>query len=222
MRYHFYTAGNGITISLEESFVLELGNPRLDAVLRHIVLVVFVAHKSAELVVVDGLGFDVVVSVLAGHTENLGTLGGEEIVKLSGGITVVVTVRLLVAHTEDGDLLSINIEVGEGIVEPVIPRGSRSLLISTSVPSRGTDDKAVSSGDGGIFGITDVLGFSTDGISDVSGNGFGVSGGGGVVKSNRVEGGGGRGSVHGRSEGFSGGQEGGNEDCVLGKHFDDF
>ena len=47
-----------ITVCLEESFVLELGNPGLGAVLGQIVLVVFVAHESAELVVVNGLGFD--------------------------------------------------------------------------------------------------------------------------------------------------------------------
>jgi hypothetical protein len=43
--------------SLEESFVLELGNPVLDTVLGHIVLVVFVAHESNELIVTNGLGF---------------------------------------------------------------------------------------------------------------------------------------------------------------------
>merc|ERR1712194_835034 len=182
-------AGNGITISLEESFVLELGNPRLDAVLRHIVLVVFVHHKSNELVVTDGLGFDVVVSVLAGHTENLGTLGGEKVVKLSGGITVVVTVRLLVANTEDGNLLSVDVEVGEGVVEPVIPRGSGSLLISSSVPGRGTDDESIGSGDVAFRRISDVFGGSTSFIGNVPGNGFRVSGGGGVVKSNSVQGG---------------------------------
>ena len=43
---------------LEESFILKLGNPCLGTVFGHIVLVVFVAHKSAEFVVVYGLGFD--------------------------------------------------------------------------------------------------------------------------------------------------------------------
>ena len=45
-------------ICLEESFILKLGNPCLGTVFGHIVLVVFVAHKSAEFVVVYGLGFD--------------------------------------------------------------------------------------------------------------------------------------------------------------------
>mmetsp|Transcript_25352 Transcript_25352/g.55677 ORF Transcript_25352/g.55677 Transcript_25352/m.55677 type:complete len:220 (-) Transcript_25352:15-674(-) len=209
-----------ITVCLEESFVLELGNPGLGAVLGQIVLVVFVAHESAELVVVNGLGFDVVVSLLAGHTENLGTLGGEKIVELSGGITVVVTVGLLVTNTEDGDLLSVDVEVGEGVVEPVVPRGSRALFVGTRVPGRGTDDESVGSGDLVIGGVTDVVDVeASGGFGDVGGNGLGVSGGSRVVEVDGLEGGGGRSLAHGRSKGFGGGHEDGEDGGVAGEHF---
>jgi hypothetical protein len=164
----------------------------------------------------------VVVSVLAGHSEELGTSCREKVVKFSGGITVVVTVRLLVTNSEDSNLLIGKVEFGEDIVEPVIPAGSGALLVGTSVPSGGTDDKSISSGDIIIAGIIDVNGFGSSGFGDVSGNGFGVSGGGGVVKSNSVQGGGGRGLVHGRSESFGGGQEGGDDGGVAGKHDVDY
>ena len=162
-----------------------------------------------------------VVSFLAGHTENFGTFGSEQVVKFSGGITVVVAVGLLVTDTKDGNLLSINVEVGEGIVEPVIPRGSRSLLVGSSVPGRGTDDEGIGSGDLGIGCIANVIGTCTDFVSDVCGDGFGVSGGSGVVKPDCIQCSVDWGLVHGWSKSFSRGHEGGGNDGVAGKHFDD-
>mmetsp|Transcript_47961 Transcript_47961/g.55335 ORF Transcript_47961/g.55335 Transcript_47961/m.55335 type:complete len:85 (+) Transcript_47961:84-338(+) len=67
-------------LCLEESFLLELCDPFLGTIFGHIILIIFVTHKSNKLVITDGLGFDVVVSFLTGHPEDLGTLRREEIV----------------------------------------------------------------------------------------------------------------------------------------------
>merc|ERR1712238_599912 len=65
---------------LEESFFLELCDPFLGTFFGHIILIIFVTHQSNKLVITNGLGFDVVVSFLTGHPEDLRTLRGEEIV----------------------------------------------------------------------------------------------------------------------------------------------
>merc|ERR1712028_64787 len=142
---------------LEEPFILQLGDPCLGTVFGHIVLVIFVAHESAEFVVVHSLGFDVIVSLLAGHTENFGSLGGEKVVQFAGGVAVVVTVRLLITDTKDCDFLSVDVKIGKCIVEPVIPRGTRSLFVGTGVPRWCADDQSIGSSDFIIGRITDFV-----------------------------------------------------------------
>merc|ERR1719491_431150 len=48
-----------------------------------------------------------VVSLSGGQSVDLGSGGGELVVQFTGGITVVVRVRLLISASEDGDLLSL-------------------------------------------------------------------------------------------------------------------
>merc|ERR1712232_153669 len=95
---------------LEESLSLELLNPSLAAVLRKVILVILVKHKSAELVITQSLGVRVHVSISGGEPEHLASLGREQVVKLSSGITVVIAVSLLVAHSENCNLLSLQVD----------------------------------------------------------------------------------------------------------------
>merc|ERR1719251_726539 len=102
--------------SLEEALSLELLNPSLGTVLGQIILVVLVAHETAELAVTLSLGFGVLVSIGGSEAEHLASLGLKEVVKLTGSITIVVSVSLLVSNAEDGNLGSIQFDVGQGVV----------------------------------------------------------------------------------------------------------
>ena len=51
---------------LHEAFRFQLGNPSLGAIFTQIVLVIFVAHESAEFSIFDSLAFGVVISIRAG------------------------------------------------------------------------------------------------------------------------------------------------------------
>ena len=82
-------------VHLKESLLLELCNPCLSTVIRKIVLVVLVAHKSNELSVNLGLGFGVLVSISGSKSEHGASLGGEKVVKLTCSIAVVISVSLL-------------------------------------------------------------------------------------------------------------------------------
>ena len=82
-------------VHLKESLLLELCNPCLGTVIRKIVLVVLVAHKSNELSVNLGLGFGVLVSISGSKSKHGASLGGEKVVKLTCSIAVVISVSLL-------------------------------------------------------------------------------------------------------------------------------
>jgi len=167
-----------------------LVNPGLGTVLRHIVLVVFVAHKSYELSISLGLRVLVVVSLSGGESVHFASLLYELVVKLTGGIAVVVSVRFLIPTAENSNLLSDKVEVGKSVVEPVVPGGSRALLVSSCMPSRGTYNKCVGSGDFINRSISDIVGLKSTGFSDVTGNSFGVSSRSGIPKRSHIKDGG--------------------------------
>merc|ERR1711871_1513147 len=85
---------------------LELLNPALGAVLRHVVLVVLIERHAHELAVADGLGVRVLVAVSRGRAHDGRALRREEVVELAHRVAEVVAVAGLVAEAEDGDLLA--------------------------------------------------------------------------------------------------------------------
>merc|ERR1712087_209956 len=154
---------------------------------RHIVLVIFVTHESNEFSVSFGFGVFVVVSISGSESVYLASLFYKFVVKFTSCVAVVIRVRLLVSTSENCNLLSIKLKIGKSVVEPVIPRGSRALLISSSVPSRGSYNKSISSSNIVIGSISDIVSVSSAGFSDVSGNCLGVSSRSGVPDRSSVK-----------------------------------
>merc|ERR1719353_465759 len=179
---------------LEEALALELGDPGLSPVLRHVVLVVLVEHAATELPGLDlGLGLSVVVVVGAGEAHESAAGGLELVVELSGGIAVVVSVALLVSNAKDGDLLSAEIEAGESLVEPLVPGGARALRVGAGVPRGGTDDEGVvgrSIGIANVLEVTSIDAGSLQGLDNVSTAGLAVPCHGGVEDTGRRQAGG--------------------------------
>ena len=72
-------------------------------------------NLPTELSVFDSFTGGVAVTLLTSHSIDLAALGSEKIVEFSSGITVVLVVTLLVTNSKNGNLLTRNIKVGEGI-----------------------------------------------------------------------------------------------------------
>ena len=172
------------TNSLEESFFLELSNPCLSPTLTEIVLVVLVEDAAEELAIPLGLALNVVVALGGGLSEQLAAGSLELVVKLSDGVAVVVGVTLLVANSEDGNLLSVHGEVGKLLVQPLVPGGAAPLAVGSSVPRGGAGNDGVESVN--FFGVSNFSELGSidsgggEGLNDVPTAGLAVSGHGAV------------------------------------------
>merc|ERR1712113_936237 len=93
------------SLHLEESLVLELGDPRLRAVLRHVVLVVLVTHEADKLAIAFRLGAFMIISISGCGTHHLAAGCREEIIEL----TCSVAVRRLITTSEDGHVLAVQV-----------------------------------------------------------------------------------------------------------------
>lgn len=82
-------------------------DPLLGTLLGQFVLVVLVEHATNELAILHGLGSLVLVAIRGGETVHLGSGIHKEIVELSSGVTIVVTVGLLVANSKNSNLLAL-------------------------------------------------------------------------------------------------------------------
>ena len=127
------------------ALALDLGDPRLHALLGHVRLVVLVARQACarnrttsvwrgsprqslramqarlrrtnELVALNGLGLHVVVALGRPGADDLGALVGEAGLQLVHGVAEVVAVAALVAQAEDGHLLALEVEAGQVAVD---------------------------------------------------------------------------------------------------------
>ena len=86
------------------ALALDLVDPRGDALLRHLGLVVLVARQANELAAVNGLGLLVVVAIGRGRADNVRTLLLEGRGELIHRVAEVVAVASGVAEAEDRDL----------------------------------------------------------------------------------------------------------------------
>merc|ERR1719437_211905 len=140
----------------------------------------------------------------------------------SGRVVVVVGVARRVAAPEHGDLLPVQPEVGEGVVQPGVPVGARSLLLGVRVPRGSSHDDRVEALDLVLRGVVEVLGLESGGLGDVPRDGLGVPGLGLVVEAGGVQGGGlPGGAVQGGAEGGGGGGGGGDDgELHVGNDFE--
>mmetsp|Transcript_55373 Transcript_55373/g.111146 ORF Transcript_55373/g.111146 Transcript_55373/m.111146 type:complete len:205 (-) Transcript_55373:228-842(-) len=175
---------NGGTRFLEShALALELIDPRSHLPLCLVALVVHVAHEPAELAVLQRLGVVVLVAVSGGCPHNGSTRFFEAVVELPRRVAEVVRVPDLVAHAEDGHLLPLQVQAGEGVVEPVVPRGATALLICARVPCGRAHDEGVVHGD--VTSVRDVQHREAGLRRDVLGHVLGVSRRRGVEKARR-------------------------------------
>merc|ERR1712238_447564 len=126
-------------------------------------------------IVTDGLGFGMFIAVGTGHSHHLAPLGTEQIVQFSGRITIVVRVSRLVTTSEDRHGLSFQFQIGQGIVEPVIPISTRATIIGTGVPSGSTNDQTFRSGDSITLSIGNIDGFCSGSFGEISSISFGIT-----------------------------------------------
>jgi hypothetical protein len=123
----------GPALSLQRhTLTLDLGNPRLDTVLRLVRLVVLVARKADELAPVDGLGLLELVVVGADSADDLGPLGLEGGGQLVHGVAEVVAVAGRVSEAEDRHGLAGQVEASQVAVDELVPRSAGALRVSTS------------------------------------------------------------------------------------------
>lgn len=129
------------------ALALDLGDPRLHALLGQVRLVVLVARQACarnrtistatlrgsprrslravqarlrrtnELVALNGLGLHVVVAIGRPRADDVGALVGEAGLQLVHGVAEVVAVAALVAQAEDGHLLALEVEGGKVAVD---------------------------------------------------------------------------------------------------------
>merc|ERR1711957_421483 len=174
--------------ALEEALALELFNPSFSTVLRHVVLVILVTQEANKLAITFRLGGSVIITIGGSSSHHLAASARKQIVELASSIAVVLTVRSLVTHAKDSNVLSRQIKVGEGLVKPGIPLSSRALCLLVRVPGRCADDDGVQSLNGIVGRITYVGNFKSCRLSDVPGQRLGVARLRGVVDAHvRVE-----------------------------------
>merc|ERR1719483_615786 len=166
------------------ALALDLGDPRLHAVLGHLRLVVLVARQANELGAVHGLGLHVVVAIGRPRAHDVGTRALEARHQLVHGVAEVVTVATLVAQAKDSDLLALEVKAGEVAVDELVPRGARALGVGAGVPGGRADDDAIEGGDGLPGQVSDVDGREASLLRDVARNRLGVAGGGRVDQTN--------------------------------------
>merc|ERR1712195_311449 len=125
------------------ALALDLGDPRLHAVLGHLRLVVLVARQANELGAVHGLGLHVVVAIGRPRANNVRARALEAGNQLVHGVAEVVAVAALVAQAEDGHLLALEVKAGEVAVDELVPRGARALGVRAGVPGGRANDDAM-------------------------------------------------------------------------------
>merc|ERR1719384_488854 len=168
----------GVGAALERhALALDLRDPRLDALLRLVGLVVLVARKANELVAHDRLALHVVVAVRAPRADDVGAALLEAGLQLVHGVAEVVAVAALVAQAEDGHLLALEVKALEVAVDEVIPRRARALGVGAGVPRRGADDDAVVARHVLARQVANVHRIEARRLSDVSGDRLGVASG---------------------------------------------
>merc|ERR1719359_1111886 len=162
------------------ALLLDLRDPRLDTVLRHLGLVVLVAGKADELATRDGLGLGEVVAIGGGSADDAGSLLLEARCELVHGVVEVVTVTGLVADAEHSDLLALQVDAGEVIVKELVPRGARALRVGAGVSGRRADDQAIVAVQVATRDVSDVDGIDAGDVRKVAGDGLSVASGGGI------------------------------------------
>merc|ERR1740121_3263203 len=125
------------------ALTFDLRHPSLNAVLRHVRLVVLVAREAHKLPVRDRLRIFMLVAICAHGANDLGPLRLEAALELVHCVAEVVRVARLVADAEDGDLLATEIHIFQAAVEELVPRSTRALLVGACVPRWCAADDAV-------------------------------------------------------------------------------
>merc|ERR1740121_568047 len=127
------------------ALTLDLRNPRLDALLRHVVLVVLIQREPQELVALRALGCLVLVCAGIHVAHHLRTRGRKGLVQLLDAVAKVVAIALRVAAAEDGHGLASKVDALD-VVQQVVPRCAGAVLVGVRVPRRAAHDQAVVAG----------------------------------------------------------------------------
>lgn len=121
----------------------QLSDPRLDARLRELRLVVLIARQADELAVSFRFRLGMVVAFGGREADNLSTLLFKTMLELIHGIAEIVRVARLVPEAEDRNFFAGKIQRCERAVQKVVPACPASLSICIRVPCGRTADEGI-------------------------------------------------------------------------------
>mmetsp|Transcript_16744 Transcript_16744/g.38885 ORF Transcript_16744/g.38885 Transcript_16744/m.38885 type:complete len:267 (+) Transcript_16744:126-926(+) len=131
-------------IRVEDTLLHQLGHPVRDPFVGKVLLVDCVEEKAAELVPADGLGRVVLVTLLRRVPEHDAAEVGEDVVKLTAAVGVVLGVRYRVAQAEYCNLLAGNVQVLHASVVDFVPSRPAPLSVGAGIPGgRAADQRGI-------------------------------------------------------------------------------
>merc|ERR1719362_816764 len=153
---------------------LDLRNPRCNAILCHSVFIVLIEREAQKLVTPCTLGLIMLVCTSVYVAHHLRTCGRKRLMQLFDAITKIVPVARRVATSEDSHGFASKVGAFD-VVQQVVPRRSRAVLIGACVPRWATHNQAVVASEIFRAVLTDVRGLNTCLVRDGARHRFGVA-----------------------------------------------
>merc|ERR1712242_548457 len=121
--------------SQRHALTFDLRNPLIDAILCHVIFVVLITREAQKLIALYALGLLMLISPSVHIAHHLRTSSRKGLMQLLDAITEIVAISLRVATAEDSHGLASKVDTLD-IIQQVVPRCTRAVLICTCVPGR--------------------------------------------------------------------------------------
>merc|ERR1719401_2680044 len=109
---------------LEETLLGELFNPGIHTFASLVCLVPLIKHQANKPTIITvGSGCSVIVAILGSISKHFPTSVLDHLVELTCSITVVLSITILVTCAVHCKFLPLDVNVGEHIIQPLIPSG---------------------------------------------------------------------------------------------------
>mmetsp|Transcript_83459 Transcript_83459/g.161145 ORF Transcript_83459/g.161145 Transcript_83459/m.161145 type:complete len:210 (+) Transcript_83459:153-782(+) len=146
--------------SQRHALTLDLRYPRCDAILCHVIFVVLIQRETQKLVSARTFGLCMLVCTSVYVAHHLRTCSGKSLMQLFDSIAEVVTIALRITTTENSHRLVFEVNALD-VVQQVVPRCSRAILIGACVPRWATHNQTIVASKIFCADFTRVHGLST-------------------------------------------------------------